>query len=328
MPSRVGLIRRLSTKYGLDPEAVLAIASHEGSSALMGGNSIGDNGTSFGPFQLHAGGALPKGKGNAWSNSPAGIEYAIRKMAPYARGLQGQQAVQAISQGFERPADVTGEVRDAMAHYGKMPGSVTLDAAWGTPKGGSGTNVGGKAGQGQGGLSQQAFQSMVASSLLQGGGSISSDDLLALAMARKQVGMAQQTFGAQPTNAPLAAPGFKGLAIPIEGKLGSESPHFISAVTHAAAARGAVKIIATSGERTPGHNAAVGGASHSNHLPDAQGLGHALDGYAVMPDGSRIPLGQFLLPDAGKFGLRSGATFNWGGKPDVVHVDDGFNVKV
>jgi hypothetical protein len=96
-------------------------------------------------------------------------------------------------------------------------------------------------------------------------------------------------------------------------------------VTHAAAARGAVKIIATSGERSPQHNAAVGGASHSNHLPDAQGFGHALDGYAVLPDGSRVPLGQFLLPNAGKFGLRSGATFNWGGKPDVVHVDDGFN---
>jgi hypothetical protein len=326
MPSRVGLIRQIATKYGLDPEAVLAIASHEGSSALMGGNSIGDHGTSFGPFQLHAGGALPKGKGNNWANSPAGIDYAIREMAPYARGLQGQDAVQAISQGFERPADVTGEVRDAMAHYGKITGN------------GVGPVTYPPTSDGKGGLgpirppaqqdSQQAFRSMVAASLLQGGGSINSDDLLALAMARRQFGAAQQTFGAQPTSRPLVGPGMKGgLHLPVEGNIGSENPNFLSAVTAAAKARGAVKIIATSGERSPQHNAAIGGASQSNHLPDAHGFGHALDGYAVMSDGSRIPLGQFLLPVAGQFGLRSGATFSWNGKPDVVHVDDGFNVK-
>jgi hypothetical protein len=118
-----------------------------------------------------------------------------------------------------------------------------------------------------------------------------------------------------------------GLHLPVEGNIGSENPNFLSAVTAAAKARGAVKIIATSGERSPQHNAAIGGAYQSNHLPDAHGFGHALDGYAVMSDGSRIPLGQFLLPNAGKFGLRSGASFTWNGKPDVVHVDDGFNVK-
>ena len=69
--SREALIRQLARKYSLDPNAVVAIANVEGRSALHGGNSIGDHGTSFGPFQLHAGGALPKGKGNNWANSPS-----------------------------------------------------------------------------------------------------------------------------------------------------------------------------------------------------------------------------------------------------------------
>jgi hypothetical protein len=188
LASRVGLIRQLAAKYGLDPDAVLAIASHEGPRLSWGATAIGDNGTSFGPFQLHAGGALP----------------------PYARGLQGQAAVQAISQGFERPADVAGEVRDAMAHYGKIgggrqprrmppgafprrgaPGGKARSARSGLPPG----LAAGVQEHGRGGLLQQSAA----------GGSINSSGLLALAMARRQLGAAQQTFGAQPTKAPLVS---------------------------------------------------------------------------------------------------------------------------
>lgn len=115
------------------------------------------------------------------------------------------------------------------------------------------------------------------------------------------------------------------LAIPIRGTIGNEDPNFLSELTGAARARGAVAILATSGERTPGHNTAIGGAQHSNHLADAQGNAHALDGYAILRDGSRVPLGQFLKPNASSFGLRSGATFTWGGGPDLVHVDDFHN---
>lgn len=325
-------IRQRAIKYGLDPNAVLAIGSVEGYSALHGGTSIGDNGTSFGPFQLHEGGALPKGKDSNWAHSAAGIDYALRRMSAVARGLQGQAAVQAISSRFERPADVSGEVSKAMQFYGGGS-SKPLDAAWG-PHSGSGGTVGGKAGQGQSGLppaSMQAFKSMAAAVMLQqsaataAGGQPDSSGLLALAAARKQFDAANGAFGAQPTTAPLQASGFKGLALPIEGNIGSENPHFLSALTHAAKARGAVRIVATSGERSAKHNASIGGASHSNHLPGSDGFGHAMDGYAVLPNGTRVPLGQFLLPNAGKFGLRSGATFNWGGKPDVVHVDDGYN---
>ena len=155
--------------------------------------------------------------------------------------------------------------------------------------------------------------------------------LLALATARRAI-LSQPSPG-NPGVAPSGTPGSAsapaysgaGVSLKIEGQYGNENPHFLSALTAAAKARCAVAIQVTSGERSAQHNAAVGGASNSNHLPDAQGFGHALDGYAILPNGSKVPLGQFLLPVAAKYGLRSGATFQWGGKPDVVHVDDAYN---
>ena len=53
-------------RYGVDPAAALAVAAQEGLSGR-----VGDAGTSFGPFQLHRGGALPAGRGRAWAESNA-----------------------------------------------------------------------------------------------------------------------------------------------------------------------------------------------------------------------------------------------------------------
>src|SRR5262245_9791771 len=119
----MNLIRRLSTRYGLDPRAVLAVASAEG----LGGG-VGDYGTSFGPFQLHVGGALPKGRGRAWAESRAGIDYALRQIQGVAGGMSGQQAVANIVRRFERPADPTGEIARAMGSYGGSLGSVVANA--------------------------------------------------------------------------------------------------------------------------------------------------------------------------------------------------------
>ena len=118
-----GYISQAAQRAGLDPRAVLAVASQEG----LGGG-IGEQGTSFGPFQLHYGGAYPgfaprgQAASQAWAWSPAGINYALRQMGS-ARGLQGQPAVNAIVRNFERPADPAGEAARAWASYsgGRFP---------------------------------------------------------------------------------------------------------------------------------------------------------------------------------------------------------------
>jgi len=113
------LITQEAQRAGLDPRAVIAVAGQEG----LGGG-VGDQGTSFGPFQLHWGGAMPaRYRGNraasaAFASSPAGIRYAVRQMGA-ARGLTGRAAVNAIVRGFERPADPAGESARAWASYGK-----------------------------------------------------------------------------------------------------------------------------------------------------------------------------------------------------------------
>lgn len=104
-------------RYNLDPRAVAAIAFNESGGRF---GAVGDGGTSFGPFQLHRGGALPAGKTAAWANSRAGVDYALRQMGSVAGGLQGRAAVAAIARRFERPADPAHEIQVALAHYGSV----------------------------------------------------------------------------------------------------------------------------------------------------------------------------------------------------------------
>lgn len=133
MPPVASLITALARKYGVDPRAALAVASVEG--GLRYG-AVGDQGTSFGPFQLHVGGALPAGRDAGWANSPAGLKYAISRMASSgARGLSGRAAVESIVRNFERPADPSGEIQRALAHYGSGldGGSVPVSSAGPAP---------------------------------------------------------------------------------------------------------------------------------------------------------------------------------------------------
>lgn len=105
-------IVREAKKRGLDPQAVLAVARQEGLSGR-----VGDHGTSYGPFQLHRGGALPSGKNRQWAESPQGISFALNHIQSVAGGLKGNQAVQAIVSRFERPANPSGEIARAIASY-------------------------------------------------------------------------------------------------------------------------------------------------------------------------------------------------------------------
>lgn len=118
----IQLIRQIVARYNagnprrqIDPTAALAVASAEG----LGGG-VGDQGTSFGPYQLHVGGALPAGRGRAWAESPAGIEYAIRQIGGVAGGLRGRPAVESIVRRFERPADPSGEIVRALGAMGSF----------------------------------------------------------------------------------------------------------------------------------------------------------------------------------------------------------------
>lgn len=134
-------VRRLIELYArrnrVDPNAALGVASVEGGVRF---GAVGDHGTSFGPFQLHVGGALPKGKGAAWANSEQGIAYALQRIGSVAGGLKGQAAVQAIVRRFERPADPDTEIRRAMGHYGKPGASGNMPVSFG---GGETAAVGG-----------------------------------------------------------------------------------------------------------------------------------------------------------------------------------------
>jgi len=113
-------IRQEAIRLHMDPNAVFAIAGHEG---LSGG--VGDGGHAFGPFQMNdAGGVLTNAPANqhnnAWAWSHQGINTALSEMAKVAAGLHGRAAVTAIATKYERPANPGAEISDAMAHYGKV----------------------------------------------------------------------------------------------------------------------------------------------------------------------------------------------------------------
>lgn len=118
---KVQAIAQGAAARGLDPQAVLAVASMEG---LSGG--IGDGGHAFGPFQLNNAGGVITGKFpgatpqqiNDWAWSPAGINFALDHMASVARGLTGPAAIDAIVRRFERPLAPNPEVAGAVARYG------------------------------------------------------------------------------------------------------------------------------------------------------------------------------------------------------------------
>lgn len=105
-------IKEAGAKYGVDINALLSVAAQEG----LGGG-VGDNGTSFGPFQLHEGGALPPGKDQAWAESPEGIDYAVQQIANVAKGKVGKDAIDAIVHQFEKSADPETEAANALALY-------------------------------------------------------------------------------------------------------------------------------------------------------------------------------------------------------------------
>lgn len=199
MNSRAALIAQMARARGLDPAAVLSIASVEGGF----NGSVGDHGTSFGPFQLHIGGALPKGLGNPnqWANSKAGIAYALDHIAQVAGGLKGRQAISAISSRFERPADVAGEVAKASGRYGQFTGAQGSGSSLPNAL----ANVRMPAQLGTSGANPAAMQ-LLENSMLNSGNT-GGLGLLQMAMQRQQAEATQAMHGVVPEGQPILVKG-------------------------------------------------------------------------------------------------------------------------
>lgn len=184
-------------RRGLDPNAVLAIASHEGLSGR-----VGDGGHAFGPFQMNdAGGVLTGRPGNhrAFAESRQGINAALDSMAKVARGLHGRAAVSAIATRYERPANPGAEISDAMAHYGHVSGGG--GSSPGLALAGRLGASGGLPGASQGGAQNPMFAALLESSNELAAGHLPDPNttIMALAAARQQAAQpsapAQQLAG-------------------------------------------------------------------------------------------------------------------------------------
>jgi hypothetical protein len=122
-------------EHGLEPNLARAFVPLEGGAQ----GASGDKGTSFGPWQLHIGGALPKAHERdaaAWANSPAGVDYALEQLgrtvkthAPNYDPVAGTwvaSATDAIARYFEKPAEPPkgigwqAESQRAQANYARM----------------------------------------------------------------------------------------------------------------------------------------------------------------------------------------------------------------
>jgi len=119
-PSLQDMVNHYAPQYGVDPVAAMQVSQVEGGGRF---GAVGDQGTSFGPWQLHIGGAMPAQYATptaaaAFANSEAGVRYVLEHMGRVAGGLKGRAAVEAIVRRFERPADPTGEVARALGQTG------------------------------------------------------------------------------------------------------------------------------------------------------------------------------------------------------------------
>lgn len=250
------LLAELAKFPTIDRNAELAVAGQEGLSGR-----VGDNGTSFGPNQLHAGGALPswvwqRGPAFAqqWAWSPEGIDYALSHVARVAGGKKGAAAVQAIVGQFERPADPAGEISRALAHYGGAPaGGRTVAAAGGGAVGGGGAAL------------DPVLLALYANNLqtLTGGAS-SLTPLLALALSGGAPAAA--TTAASPTRSPASTAAGRFVTVPDATATRAGILLAPSALSSAEQIARQFGVRINSGYRDPSHNAVVGGAQNSDHL--------------------------------------------------------------
>jgi cell wall-associated NlpC family hydrolase len=141
---------------------------------------------------------MPASKSAGWASTPAGIDYAVRKMSESgARGLRGQQAVDTIVRNFERPARPDTEVAKSWSRYGSFGARSSNGRIPGSEPGDVGSTPTQAATSPQDGAD---FKRMLALTMLnpQQGSHL---NLLDLAMARQQLGAAQEQNGSMEESA-------------------------------------------------------------------------------------------------------------------------------
>lgn len=129
-PNGLAAIKQAAAANGLDWRPLAAIAHHESG---LDPNAVGDQGTSFGLFQLHQGGALPRGTPASQATNPLwNANFAARAVKGLnIQGLPVAQQIAQISRRFERPANPDAEIADAQRYYqtvlsgqGTVPGGI------------------------------------------------------------------------------------------------------------------------------------------------------------------------------------------------------------
>jgi hypothetical protein len=290
-------IAQMAKSYGLDPQAVLAVARQEG----LGGG-IGDGGHAYGPFQLNnAGGVISSLYGGRvndpgvqqWAWSTPGIQYALSRIAGVAKGLHGSQAINAIVSRFERPANPGKEIAGALSAYGSAPPAAGVQPLPFKP----------------------GEQSLNAQPLPAAGPNQN------IAAALKLLGFAAPPAPRQPqpqprvnldtnVHGPVAdqpqtpPPAFHGGTGKVEGATGGENARFLSALSALAAYEHAPVEI-NSGYRSYQKQAQLYANRASNPNPVAP-PGRSLHEKGLAADGTvnGIPLGRIPAAILARFGLR------------------------
>jgi len=119
MTDPLTIIRQTAPRLGLDPAAVVAYALTQGG---VKWGAVGDNGSSFGPFQAHIGGAAGRRspqQASQWANSPQGLTEMMGMMARAgATGRKGPDAAAYIvGPSFGRGANPPRDMANARAQY-------------------------------------------------------------------------------------------------------------------------------------------------------------------------------------------------------------------
>ncbi len=122
-PRSIGAIVRAAKRWGVDPEAMVAVAVCEsGLNPGKFGDYKGGQATSFGLFQLHREGMLPQGWGPDEACVPErSAEIAARSFA-LAGGvsLKGRAAIELLVRHFERPRYPDAEIDHACEVYREL----------------------------------------------------------------------------------------------------------------------------------------------------------------------------------------------------------------